>query len=100
MCQEVIRRLCNPSESSHVRKVARLLARPLTIGSSGPGLPGGPHDLDVVLLGERPAKFQTNEYTSSTLTLCHSRSFAHEGLDQVAGSLWAHASATPPPTMT
>src|SRR5215218_10000873 len=29
MCQEAVRRLCNPSESCHVRKVARLLARPL-----------------------------------------------------------------------
>jgi hypothetical protein len=29
MCQEAVRKLCNPSESSHVRKVARLLARPL-----------------------------------------------------------------------
>ena len=26
----------------------------LTVGSSVPGLPGRPHDLDVVLLGERP----------------------------------------------
>ena len=30
MCQEAVRKLCNPSESSHVRKVARLLAWPLT----------------------------------------------------------------------
>src|SRR5829696_3221677 len=30
MCQEAVRKLCNPSESSHVRKVARLLARPLS----------------------------------------------------------------------
>jgi hypothetical protein len=30
MCQEAVRRLCNPSESCHVRKVARLLARPLS----------------------------------------------------------------------
>src|SRR5215213_7551585 len=29
MCQEAVRKLCNPSESCHVRKVARLLARPL-----------------------------------------------------------------------
>jgi hypothetical protein len=29
MCQEAVRKLCNPSESSHVRKVVRLLARPL-----------------------------------------------------------------------
>src|SRR5215208_6076127 len=33
MCQEAVRRLCNPSESRHVRKVARLLARPLSRGS-------------------------------------------------------------------
>src|SRR5829696_5276862 len=33
MCQEAVRKLCNPSESSHVRKVARLLARPLSRGS-------------------------------------------------------------------
>src|SRR5215203_6745433 len=31
MCQEAVRRLCNPSESCHVRKVARLLARPLSL---------------------------------------------------------------------
>ena len=30
MCQEAIRRLCNPSERCHVRKVVRLLARPLS----------------------------------------------------------------------
>src|ERR687890_428096 len=30
MCQEAVRSLCNPSESCHVRKVARLLARPLS----------------------------------------------------------------------
>jgi hypothetical protein len=30
MCQEAVRKLCNPSESCHVRKVARLLARPLS----------------------------------------------------------------------
>src|SRR5918993_4433556 len=29
MCQAVVRRLCNPSESCHVRKVARLLAQAL-----------------------------------------------------------------------
>ena len=34
MCQEAVRRLCNPSESSHVRKVARLLARPLRVWRS------------------------------------------------------------------
>ena len=33
MCQEAVRRLCNPSESCHVRKVARLLARPLRGGA-------------------------------------------------------------------
>jgi hypothetical protein len=27
MCEEAVRRLCNPSESRHVRKVARLLAQ-------------------------------------------------------------------------
>jgi len=27
MCQEAVRRLCNPSESWHMRKVARLLAQ-------------------------------------------------------------------------
>src|SRR5215207_3541423 len=32
MCQEAVRKLCNPSESCHVRKVARLLARPLRYG--------------------------------------------------------------------
>ena len=31
MCQEAVRKLCNPSESCHVRKVARLLARPLSL---------------------------------------------------------------------
>ena len=31
MCQEGIRRLCNPSENCHVRKVARLLAQPLSL---------------------------------------------------------------------
>jgi tetratricopeptide (TPR) repeat protein len=30
MCQEAVRRLCNASESCHVRKVVRLLARPLS----------------------------------------------------------------------
>src|SRR5215210_903456 len=30
MCQEAVRRLCNPSESCHVRKVARLLAQALS----------------------------------------------------------------------
>src|SRR5215208_2740025 len=29
MCQEAVGRLCNPSESCHVRKVARLLAQSL-----------------------------------------------------------------------
>jgi hypothetical protein len=29
MCQEAVRRLCSPSESGYVRKVARLLAQPL-----------------------------------------------------------------------
>src|SRR5215203_1324086 len=29
MCQEAVRRLCHPSESCHVRKVARLLAQAL-----------------------------------------------------------------------
>jgi hypothetical protein len=36
MCQEAVRKLCNPSESCHVRKVARLLARPLSRRRSGP----------------------------------------------------------------
>jgi hypothetical protein len=31
MCQATVRRLHNPSESYHVRKVARLLARPLSL---------------------------------------------------------------------
>src|SRR5215211_6149931 len=31
MCQEAVRRLCNPSESCHVPKVARLLAQPLRL---------------------------------------------------------------------
>ena len=30
MCQRILRRLCNPSKSCYVRKVARLLARPLS----------------------------------------------------------------------
>src|SRR5829696_10187365 len=34
MCQEAVRRLCNPSESCHVRKVARLLAQALMLRSS------------------------------------------------------------------
>jgi hypothetical protein len=29
MCQEAVRKLCNPSESCNVRKVARLLAQAL-----------------------------------------------------------------------
>jgi hypothetical protein len=29
MCQELVSRLCNPSENCHVPKVAHLLARPL-----------------------------------------------------------------------
>jgi hypothetical protein len=32
MCQEAVRRLCSPSESGYVRKVARLLAQPLRSG--------------------------------------------------------------------
>jgi hypothetical protein len=39
MCQEAVRRLCNPSESSHVRKVARLLARPLSTKIHNPTPP-------------------------------------------------------------
>src|SRR5215203_4664803 len=31
MYQEAVRKLCNPSESCHVRKVARLSARPLSL---------------------------------------------------------------------
>src|SRR5215208_2783007 len=34
MCQEAVRKLRNPSESCHVRKVARLLARPLNLLST------------------------------------------------------------------
>ena len=34
MCQEAVGRLCNPSERCHVRKVARLLARPLRRSSA------------------------------------------------------------------
>jgi hypothetical protein len=37
MCQEAVRKLCNPSESCHVRKVARLLARPLIHPSAWKG---------------------------------------------------------------
>jgi hypothetical protein len=49
MCQAMVRRLHNPSESYHVRKVARLLARPLAskesqkhIGGSKPSHLGDP----------------------------------------------------------
>src|SRR5829696_5440769 len=35
MCQEAVRRLCSPSESGYVRKVARLLAQPLMRSPGG-----------------------------------------------------------------
>src|SRR5215208_1991318 len=40
MCQEAVRRLCSPSESGYVRKVARLLAQPLSPLFTG--VRGGP----------------------------------------------------------
>src|SRR5215207_281367 len=39
MCQGPVRKLCNPSERGHVRKVAHLLAQPLSLSSVLPDAP-------------------------------------------------------------
>src|SRR5215211_8218406 len=38
MCQRAVRRLCNPCERCLVRKVARLLAQPLTLPGDDPSV--------------------------------------------------------------
>jgi hypothetical protein len=45
MCQAVVRRLFNPSERCHVRKVARLLAQALSHGACQGGVLKGEHSL-------------------------------------------------------
>jgi hypothetical protein len=52
MCQEAVRRLCNPSASCHVRKVARLLARPLRVDVINT-LEGGASGDHLVAYGQR-----------------------------------------------
>jgi hypothetical protein len=62
MCQEVVRKLCNPSESRHVRKVARLLARPLSLrfnqGEFWDGLYSVPKLLVVAVFAGLGAPFE------------------------------------------
>ena len=53
MCQGAVRRLCNLSERCHVRKVARLLARPLNVPRDASG---NPEDVQVVALEQIPSE--------------------------------------------
>jgi transposase len=98
MCQEAVRKLCNPSESCHVRKVARLLARPLRrrrqTGDVKPRvIPGRPPRKGTLLKEWLPKHLETND----DLTLEeHREAFEEEFGEEVSTSTIGRAIARLP----